>query len=158
MTGEDVAREKTWLESERAETRDAVRSRTHEQQPLCQEVASEDKVVAVRHRLNKFIPGKNKVGEHKDNCAQCVEDTALKCTAKKHCRDENCIHAHAYSHNTCRHQRDNCCKYYEKKYCDTEENHRQITFSPESQLFIALNLRQVSLCKECDIEDVSYTE
>ena len=158
MTVKDAARKKTWLESERAETRDAVRSRTYEQQPLCHEVASEDKVVAVRDWLNKFIPGKNKVGEDKDNCAQCVKDAALECAAKKHCRDENCIHAHADSHNTCRHHRDNCCKYYEKKYSDAEDNHRQITFSPEGQLSVMFYLCQISLCKECDIEDVSYSE
>ena len=57
--------------------RDAIWSRADEEEPLGGEIGAEDQGIAVRNRLDEFVPGEDEVGYHEQKCSYCIEYAAL---------------------------------------------------------------------------------
>lgn len=56
---------------------DAVGGRADEEEPLGEEVADQDEVVAVWDGLDEFVPCEDEVGEYEEHCAEGEEAAAL---------------------------------------------------------------------------------
>ena len=146
------------LKPERSQAGDAVRCRADEEEVLGEEVGAEYQVVAEWNWLDELVPGEDEVGEHEEDCSQCVEGAALEHAAQKHCGDDDCIYADSYADDSGRCLRNDLGEDYGKKADKAYSQHCEVAFCPGRQFLVMLDFCKVSLDEEPYIEYMSDSE
>lgn len=129
-----------------------------EEQPLCEEVTHEYKIVAVWYRFHELVPCQDEVGKYEKYRSEGEDAAALEHCSYEHGADDYGIYAYAdadYAGRSLRGDYEECCA--QDGEC-AEHDHCKIAFGLCRELSVRFDLAEISSGEICDVEYVAESE
>lgn len=123
-----------------------------------EEVAHEHEVVAVWHRLDEFVPGEDKVGEHKEDGSEGEEAAALEHGCDHHDADQGRVDAYADADDAGRSSRGYLEECHGEEGEGAEYDHGEVAFGLSGELAVRLYATEVPACEINHIKHMADSE
>lgn len=137
---------------------DAESCGADEEEPLGEEVAYQDEVVAVWDGLDEFVPGEDEVGEDEEDGSEGEEAAALEHGCDEHGADEDCVDADSDADDAIRGAWDDAGEGGGKECQGAEYHHGEVAFGFSGEFPVFFDLSEVSSGKVYYVPYVADSE
>ena len=137
---------------------DAESGGADEEEPLGEEVAYQDEVVAVWDGLDEFVPGEDEVGEDEEDGSEGEEAAALEHGCDEHGADQDRVDADSDADDAFRGAWDDAGEGGGKECQGAEDHHGEVAFGFSGEFPVLFDLSEVSSCEIYYVPDVPDCE